>query len=337
MSAAAAEALARRLHGEAFIVDAHTDALLHALRGRDLLARTSQGHVDLPRLLEAGVTLQVFALWAPREAGPAGYLAHALRQVASFWQAVDRSSGRLRPIRSRQELDGLVPGAGVVGGLLSIEGGEILQGSLEMVEIFHRLGVRALGLTWNHRNELADGCLDPEAGGGLTRFGREVVRACEARGWVLDVSHLSERGFWDLMETAQGPVIASHSNAHAVHPHPRNLRDEQLVALAQKGGVVGLNFYPGFLTHEARGTLQDLVRHAIHIAQVIGPEHLGLGSDFDGISQTPEDLPDVTALPRLTAALLEAGFSEEETRGILGGNFRRLFQSVLPVAEEPSL
>src|SRR5690606_993010 len=250
------------------------------------------------------------------------------------WTAPPGGSGPSAPARS---WTGWYRERGWWGGSSPSEGGESLQGSLGRVEIFHRLGVRALGLTWNHRNELADGCLDPEAGGGLTRFGREVVRACEARGWVLDVSHLSERGFWDLMETAQGPVIASHSNAHAVHPHPRNLRDEQLVALAQKGGVVGLNFYPGFLTHEARGTLQDLVRHAVHIAQVIGPEHLGLGSDFDGISQTPEDLPDVTALPRLTAALLEAGFSEEETRGILGGNFRRIFQSVLPVAEEPSL
>lgn len=332
MPAAEATALARRLHREAFIVDAHTDALLQALDGRDLLARTSQGHVDLPRLAEAGVTLQVFALWAPRRGGPAGFLPHALRQIAHFWRVVDQSGGQLQPILSREDLARLEPGRGRVGGLLSIEGGEILQGHLEMVEVFHRLGVRALGLTWNHRNQLADGCLDAEAGGGLTRFGREVVAACEKLGWVLDVSHLSERGFWDLMEVSQGPIIASHSNAFAVHPHPRNLRDEQLVALAQKGGVVGLNFFPGFLTPGPQCTSRDLVRHARHIAQVIGPEHVGLGSDFDGIERTPEDLPDVTALPRLTEAFLEAGFSEEETRGILGGNFRRVFQSVLPTA-----
>jgi len=245
---------------------------------------------------------------------------------------VERSEGRLRPVLTKSDLDGLEPGSGVVGGLLSIEGGEILHGHLDMVDVFHRLGVRALGLTWNHRNQLADGCLDAEAGGGLTRFGREVVTACQERGWVLDVSHLSERGFWDLMEVARGPVIASHSNAYAVHPHPRNLRDEQLVALAQKGGVVGLNFCPDFLTQEERCSSQDLVRHALHMAEVVGPEHIGLGSDFDGITRTPEDLPDVASLPRLTEAFLQAGFSEEETRGILGGNFRRVYHSVLPTA-----
>lgn len=332
MPAAEAVALARRLHREAFIVDAHTDALLDALAGRDLLVRGDRGHVDVPRLAEAGVTLQVFALWAPPAGGPAGYLPHALRLAAHFWRAVDRSNGRLRPVLTRDDLEQLAAGRGVVGGLLSIEGGEILHGHLDMVEVFHRLGVRALGLTWNHRNQLADGCLDAEAGGGLTRFGREVVAACQERGWVLDVSHLSERGFWDLLEVAQGPVIASHSNAYAVHPHPRNLRDEQLVALAQKGGVVGLNFFPGFLTQEERCTSGDLVRHALHIAEVIGPEHIGLGSDFDGIERTPDDLPDVTALPKLTEALLKAGFSEEETRGILGANFRRVYHSVLPPA-----
>ncbi|BAS27645.1 dipeptidase [Limnochorda pilosa] len=328
--AAEAAGLAARLHREAFIADAHTDALLAAIEGRDLLERGSEGHVDLPRLLEAGVTLQVFALWAPDRGGPAGYLPHALRQVAHFWRTVEGSKGRLRPVLSRRDLDALQPAQGVVGGLLSIEGGEILQGQLEMLEVLHRLGVRALGLTWNNRNALADGCRDAESGGGLTRFGRAVVAACGKLGVTLDVSHLSERGFWDLLELSEGPVIASHSNAQAVHDHPRNLTDGQLVALAQRGGVVGLNFHPGFLTDSERCTSSDLIRHALHIADVAGPEHLGLGSDFDGISRTPEDLPDVTALPRLTEALLAAGFTEDQLRGILGGNFRRVFQTTLP-------
>lgn len=325
-----AVALARRLHREAFIADAHSDALLGALAGRDLAAEGTSGHVDLPRLLQAGVTLQVFALWSPPAGGPAGYLPHALKLAAQFWRLVDRSQGRLVPVRSRAELEKLVPGGGVVGGLLSIEGGESLQGELELLEVFHRLGVRALGLTWNNRNQLADGCLDADAGGGLTRFGREVVASCQERGWVLDVSHLSERGFWELLEITDGPIIASHSNAAAVHPHPRNLTDGQLVALAQRGGVVGLNFHPGFLTGGDRCTSDDVIRHARHIAEVAGSECLGLGSDFDGISRTPDDLPDVAALPRLTEGLARAGFTEEELRGILGGNFRRVFQTVLP-------
>ena len=186
-----------------------------------------------------------------------------------------------------------IPDPTRIGILLSVEGGEILGENLFMLDIIFKLGVRALGLTWNQRNALADGVGEANTQSRLTRLGQEVIGRMNKLGMLIDVSHLNEAGFWHVLELSKDPITASHSCAKAFCDHPRNLTDEQLRALARQKGVVGVNFYPRFLKETGKATREDVVRHIYHIAEVAGVETVGLGSDFDGISETPEGLEHV--------------------------------------------
>jgi len=290
------------------------------------LCESLPGHLDLPRMLAAGVGLQFFALFTVPSHGPGLNLRRILEMVAHFHRSVALSAGRLRPVLRAADVE---PREGSVGGLLAVEGLGAIGASVEVLESLHMLGVRSAMLTWNERNELADGALEQESGGGLSAKGRQIVQAMQRLHMLLDVSHLGEKGFWDLLETSEGPLIASHSNARSICKHPRNLRDEQLKAVAERGGVVGMNFYTQFVVDEGPATLEDLMRHVRHIADLVGPRHIGLGSDFDGISAWPEGLGGVQDYPNLRLALTQAGFSAEESEGILGGNLRRVLQEVL--------
>lgn len=313
----------------AFIADAHCDTLMLLTGDRPAaksLCEPMPGHMDLPRLLEARVGLQFFALFTIPSHDAGANLRRILEMITQFHRSAAESEGRLRPVLTASDVD---PREGTVGGLLAIEGLSAIGGSVEVLEALHRLGVRSAMLTWNERNDLADGALEQTSGGGLSSGGRRIVQAMQRLNMVLDVSHLGEQGFWSLLEASEGPFIASHSNARAVHDHPRNLRDEQLKALKARGGVVGMNFYTQFLVPEEPATLDDLLRHIRYIADLIGPEYIGLGSDFDGISAWPEGLGGVQDYGNLRSALTAAGFSDVESEGILGGNLRRVLRKVL--------
>jgi membrane dipeptidase len=197
----------------------------------------------------------------------------------------------------------------------------------------YALGLRALGLTWARRTMVADGNLEEGTGGGLTHFGREVVRECARLGILIDVSHLSPAGFWDVLRLATGPVIASHSNARALCDHPRNLTDDQLRVLAETGGVVGLNAYSAFV-HPTEPSLDRLLDHAEHMGSIMGAGHVGLG--FDLPEYLPDDdgsrldgLRDLSDTPSLTAHLCDRGVTAAEIRSILGENWYRVWQDVL--------
>jgi len=192
-----------------------------------------------------------------------------------------------------------------------------------------RLGVRALGLTWNHPNQLAVGVGQGVKGEGLSEFGKRVVREMNRLHMVVDLAHINEQGFNDAINMSDVPVIVSHANTRALHDHPRNLSDEQLRVLSSNGGVVGLTFYPDFIA-PADATLDKLVDHFIHAAEVAGVDHIGLGSDFDGIDKVIGGLEDVTGLPRLVEALCKRGFSVEEVDKITSKNFIRVLKDILP-------
>ena len=215
------------------------------------------------------------------------------------------------------------------GALISIEGGEALCGCLGALEAFWRFGVRAMGLVWNHRNELADGVADGASGGGLTPFGKEVVRAMEAMGMAVDVSHLSDAGFWDVSRISRRPFYASHSNARALCDHPRNLTDDQIRAVADSGGVIGVNFYASFLHASGRAGIEDVIEHIEYLADRAGIDHVALGSDFDGIDRAPEGLEDVSKMPALAEALRTRGWEERDVRAVLGENLARFLTQVL--------
>ncbi|HEY8418722.1 MAG TPA: dipeptidase [Limnochordales bacterium] len=320
---------ARSFHEQCFVVDAHCDTALRLVQGASLAGTSAEGHVDLARLVAGGVDLQVFALWVDPRQRRSGFTVRCLEMLEAVRRAVAAHPDRLQLIETRRDLDE-VHRSGKIGVLLSIEGGEALEGSLSALRAFQCLGVRALGLTWNLRNDLGDGVGQADSRGGLTAFGRQVVQEMNRLGMIVDVSHLSEPGFWDVLEVSRHPVIASHSNARAICDHPRNLTDAQIRALAARGGVMGMNFCPEFVRSDGPATLEDVVRHIDHIVALVGPDHVGLGSDFDGIDGTPVGLEDVSRLPAVTEALLARGYDEDSVRKILGGNFLRVFQQVLP-------
>lgn len=321
------------LHFAATVVDAHADSVLDVVAGRRRLTRRSpRGHVDFPRLREGGVDVQVFAHWVEPEHKPDRALRRLLVLLDAFLAEVDAAGGTVVVVRSRSDLDAALA-ARRLAAVIGVEGGEVLHGSLEVLRILFRLGVRVLGLTWNDRNELADGVGEGQAAGGLTRLGVRVVQEMNRLGMVVDVAHLAERGFWDVLEASTRPVIASHAGCRALCDHPRNLSDAQLRGLAQHGGVVGICFYPDFLVPKREeATLRHVADHIDHAVQVAGPDHVGLGSDFDGIDRTPAGLEDVTRLPALTAELERRGYDEATLRKILGENFLRVFRQTWPAA-----
>jgi membrane dipeptidase len=293
---------------------------------RRLGERSNRGHIDLPRRVEGGVDCQTFAIYTGRQEGEPWALRTALQMVDVFDRECEANEGIVQ-VRSYSEILE-ANRAGRVAALLSIEGAEPLMGDLGVLRVFHRLGVRMLSFTWNWRTPFADGLAAKRAGSRLTDLGVEALRELERLGIVFDVSHLSDSCFWDIVDVKEGPFVASHSNCRAVCDHPRNLTDDMIRALADHGGVVGMNFAPAFVDGE-KATVERVVDHIDHIVDLVGPDHVGLGSDFDGIRATPRGLEDVSRMPEITKELVRREYHEDDIRRILGGNHLRLFREVM--------
>lgn len=293
------------------IIDTHCDTLYRrALRPQETPCVTAEA------LRAGGVSVQTCALFAGGE-GPKGHpYEKALAQLevlerlkAEGWKTVDS------PAQARE---------GESAVMLSLEGGEILEDKLERVEAFRRRGARMIALTWNHENAIASPAKDGSQAG-IKPFGWQVLAEMARLGMAADTSHLNERGFWDLIERHSQPPMASHSCCAALHPHFRNLTDAQIRALIERGGWIGVNFYPAFLTG-GEATVADIVRHIDHIAQLGGAAYVGFGSDFDGIERTPLDCTGPQDVPRILDALRALGYPEETVRGIAGENFIAYFE-----------
>jgi membrane dipeptidase len=254
----------------------------------------------------------------------------------------------LRVVRTAADLDGIGPDE--VALVLHLEGLAPLQGRPELARAFHRLGVRSAQLTWNMRNAVADG-VGERSPGGLSEQGRALVAELARLGWLLDVSHLAQPSFWELLDLVPGPLVASHANCAAVHAHPRNLADDQIRAIAARGGVVGVVFYPDFIAAEP--SIAALLAHVEHLIGLVGLDHVAIGPDYAQFAAAAMDadmrfhaatsavpyaglppmvpgLDRLETLPVFTAALLEHGLGEDEVATILGGNALRVLRSVLP-------
>lgn len=313
-----------------FIMDAHCDTLLDIAAGRRRLAeRGKGGHIDLPRMVDGGVSSQIFAIYVEPEYLPGAGARQALRLVDVFYREIEANSDSIMCATRAGDVS-RARAEGKIAAFLSIEGGEALDGSIELLRIFYRLGVRLMTLTWSRRNELGDGAYEEGTRGGLTRFGADVVREMERLGMVVDVSHLAEATFWHVMEVSTKPLIASHSNARALCSHSRNLSDEQAKAIADRGGVIGVTFVGPFLG-EGRQSVQGVADHIDHFAGIIGTDHVAVGSDFDGVSDSalPDGLPDVSHMPALARELARRGYSEAAVRGIMGENLLRVVEGVI--------
>ena len=316
------------IHEQALLVDGHCDTLLELYhKKRSFWEAGQKGHLDWPRLLSGKVNIQFMAIYIEPQYKPHGSLARVL-ELLSFFRGL-QAEGNLETVLYRTDLEKLTPHSHMF--LLAIEAGEALEGKIGVLRVLFELGFRCMTLTWNQRNSLADGIWEKDSRGGLTGFGREVTVEMNRLGMLIDVSHLSEAGFWDILLLSKKPVAATHSCCKTLHDHPRNLSDEQLRAIRQNKGIIGINFYPGFLGQKPV-TIDRVIDHIEHAANIAGIDYVGLGSDFDGINKTPQGLENAAQFPRLTARLVERGWKEGEIGKVLGGNFIRVLREVLPPA-----
>lgn len=355
------------------IVDGHVDTPQRMLDGKvDISVRLRDGHVDVPRMQAGGLTAAFFSIWVDDSYGPGTAFRRAMALIDAV-RALADTAGVVELATTADEVRAAA-GRGHVAVLMGVEGGHAIEHSLEKLDALHRRGVRYMTLTWNNGNEWAGASMDPRRRGGLTPFGRRVVRRMNELGMLVDVSHVSDSTFWDVLATTTRPVIASHSSCRALASHPRNLTDDQLRAIARNDGVVGINFFPVFLDDPFRAQYAELNRrlrpqfdsirarypgrpgladfeidklrtarlnqevldvpgidrlvdHIDHAVQVMGVDHVGLGSDFDGISVLPRPMQDATSLPLLVAALRARGYGDGDVAKILGENFLRLLSA----------
>lgn len=348
------------------VFDGHNDTLTQIRNAppdeaRSFLERSGRGHVDLPRAREGGLAGGFFAIFTanPRweraiapmvgpdgEAVPGGRsvplpprlgrrpaLDYTLAVMSDLFRWEEDAGGAMKVVRTAGELRRCLAD-GTFAAVLHIEGVEALDTRLEALDVFVEAGLRSLGPVWSRPNAFGHGVpfdfpRSPDTGPGLTAAGKRLVGRCNRLGVLVDLSHLNEKGFWDVARLSQAPLVATHSCAWALSPSPRNLTDRQLDTIASSGGLVGINFHRGFLRADGDAeqptSLDEIVRHARYVADRIGVEHVALGSDFDG-ARMPDDLPDAAALPRLVDALRGGGFDASDLERIGTGNWLRVLE-----------
>lgn len=303
------------------IFDTHCDVLYRLKKDSTLdFYADVRLHITYKALKSTGSKVQSFALFVPDDVPQELKYQTVLDMIDIFHQQVIAPNEDMVFIRSQEDIDHLKDGQ--VGAMLTLEGCDAIGTDLVKLRTLFRLGVRSVGLTWNHANATADGALEPR-GAGLTSFGKRVVKENNKNHIWTDVSHLCEASFWDVMNLADYP-IASHSNAKAVCHHPRNLTDEQIKALIQKDGMIGITFVPDFLAANHEATSKDVLHHIDHICALGGEKHIGFGSDFDGIDSTPTDIRSYYDYSNVVNECLKH-YSEETVKGFMFDNFYKNF------------
>ena len=343
------------------VLDGHNDALTAQWHDQ-LTVRRSSGHIDLPRMRDAGVRAAFFAVWVASDtasdasggerANPAQPDAHGGQRfdlppaVASTQAAAQatRAAGRLlgleragalRVARSVSDLDAAHDGDGPVAAILHLEGAEAIDPGLESLELWYAAGLRSLGPVWSRPTVFGHGVpftapASPDTGPGLSAAGQALVRRCAQLGIMVDLAHLNEAGFWDVAAAGVGPLVSSHTAVHALCRSPRNLTDAQIDAVGDSDGLIGIVYGVRFLREDLASNpdtpLQLVARHAAYVAERIGVEHVALGSDFDG-TLIPDAIGDVTGVPSVLQALRDVGFSEDEVASIAWSNWRRVLDA----------
>ncbi len=319
------------------VVDMHCDTIGELWKaekaGKPISLRSNSLHIDLEKMQKGDYLLQNFAMFVflGREKDP---LVNVLEMIDVYNRAMAENADIIGPVLKYEDIE-KNRAAGKLSGMLTIEEGAVLKGNPYVVRSLYQLGVRMLTLTWNFENEIGypntivkAKDYDPSRHYGLKPEGIEIVREMNRVGMIVDVSHLGDDGFWDVVKYCDGPFVASHSNARAVCNHTRNMTDDMIRALADKGGVMGLNFCGDFLNPNGKSRVEDMVRHAKHIINVGGSDILGLGTDYDGIDGDLE-LDHCDKMPLLAQEMERQGFSTEQIEKIFHGNVLRLYREVL--------
>jgi membrane dipeptidase len=345
------------------ILDGHNDTLLHLYLserggGRSFFTESENGHIDLPRARRGGFAGGFFAIFSPdptqaqpskedliiTDSGyevppfpaidPAFAQQFTIAVAASLFRLEAESEGQIKVVRTTHELVQCLQ-LGKLAIILHFEGAEAIDTDLDALEVFYQAGLRSLGIVWSRPNAFGHGVpfkfpYSPDTGPGLTEVGRELVRACNRLGILLDLSHINEQGFWDVARLSEAPLVATHSAAHGLCPSTRNLTDEQLEAIKISEGMVGLIFDTANLREDGDNDpntpVDVLVRHIDYLVAHVGIDGVGFGSDFDGGITMPQELGDVSDLPRLVAALREHGYNETDLRKLAHENWLRVLR-----------
>ena len=387
-SQTAVSARARQIHDSALVIDTHADTPQRFLDENFDIGSTDpndNGHISLDKAKAGNLGAEFFSIWVEPETNKGHYARHTLDLIDSVYQQAARHPDRMMMAFSAADIE-RAHKEHKLAALMGIEGGHSIENDIRVLRDFYRLGVRYMTLSWSNTNEFADSSGDindpkVEHHNGLTEGGRQIVLEMNRLGMLVDISHVSDRTFYDAIATSKAPVIASHSSARALTNHPRNMTDDMLRAVAKNGGVVQVNFYNAFIDEDYRKAaeaqskdreaavkaytdkvkaegktvtyldadkierewgakiprppLKSLIDHIDHIAKVAGVDHVGLGSDFDGVAgATPEGIDSAADLPRITQALLDRGYSADDIRKILGGNTLRVFREAEQVSKE---
>jgi membrane dipeptidase len=300
------------------IIDTHCDALgrIWSKHREIRFSDSNELHTNLSRLQAGEVCLQCFAIFVPAHIKTEQKFQVALEQIDIFHTEILAKHPMVKHITCWDDFENLKPGE--IGGILTLEGADVIGNDLTKLRILYRLGIMSIGLTWNGSNLCADG-VEEKRGAGLTELGEQVVILNNQELVWTDVSHLSEKSFWDVMDLAKYP-IASHSNSRALYDHPRNLSDHQAEVLFKQNGFVGIGFYPPFVKVEGVASIGDLITHIDHFCFLGGVNHICLGSDFDGVELTIKDLENSSMYQNLINELLKH-FKEEEVKGFAYRNF----------------
>jgi membrane dipeptidase len=364
---------ARKIHESGMLFDGHNDlpwrlraANDMGFESNDISKRLPTGETDIPRLREGGVKAQFWSVYIPSDHEfPARTV---VEQIDLVHRMCERYPDDFAMAYSADDIERIVK-SGKIASLIGIEGGVAIEDDLAQLRAFAKLGARYMTLTHNKTLDWADAATDEPKHGGLTPFGERVVLEMNRLGMLVDISHIAPSTMADVLRVSKAPVIASHSSARAISDHPRNVPDEILKELPKNGGVIMVNFFPGFIVPEAgqqwqdrkairtkytdpaeqkkaldeydethkkprKGTIKDVADHIDQIVKVAGIDHVGIGSDFDGITSVPVGLEDVSTYPRLTQELLNRGYNETDIHKILGGNALRAFRKAGEVAAQ---
>lgn len=371
---------ARHLHFSSIVIDTHDDTTQRFFSNDfDLGKRNPTGHIDIPRMREGGLNGIFFSIWIDgRTMGPAA-IQQALDQIDAVKENVRKYSNDLVLCRTADEVR-RAHDQGKIAALIGIEGGHMLGNDIRMVRIYSELGVRYMTLSHFYNDEWADSSTDKPVHNGLTDYGKDIVREMNRWGMMVDISHVSDKTFYDALAVSRAPLIASHSSCRALCNHPRDMSDDMIKALAEKGGVIQINYEKSFIDQSYKDAMDKLsggvvtmmadikkecgddkdctgkkmvgmekqatadgrlphvsweriIDHIDHAVKLVGADHVGLGSDFDGASM-PDGMDDVTHIPQITDALLKKGYSESDVRKILGENTLRVLAATQQVSRE---
>jgi membrane dipeptidase len=316
------------MFGDAIVFDGHMDTPLRMVDdGVDLGARREAGHADLPRLAEGGVDAVFLAAWIDPALADGRARARAETLLGAVRATADAHPERCAFATTADRVRATAA-SGRIALLAGIENGQALEGDPGLVARFAALGARYITLTWMNSNELGDAAGGEPAAGGLTALGREVIAEMETCGMLVDLAHAAPATFWDAVEVAHHPVIVSHAGTEARGPHPRNLSDEQIRAVAATGGIVGIAFYPAYLDPpHGRCGRDAIVEHLLRVLEVAGPETAALGSDLDGVPRLPDDFRGAQDFGLVAADLEARGVRGDELAKVLGGNWLRMLEA----------